>query len=63
MSVYGRILGLTTIWCKNKQASSVMDTSEEPCEPAVAITSITLGFSSSSRLYMPSHVAIPTSLL
>lgn len=60
MSVYGRILGLTAIRCKNEQASSVMDTSKELCEPAVAVT---LGLSSSSRLYMPSHVAIPVSLL
>jgi len=63
MSMYGRILGLAAIQCKNEQASFVIDASEDPCEPAVAITSIILGFSSSSRLYMPSQVVIPVSLL
>ena len=61
--MYGIILGFAAILCKNEQANSVMDATEELCEPAVALTSITLGFSSSSRFYMPSQVAIPASLL
>ena len=63
MSLYVRIMGLAAILCKNEQARSVIDDVEDPCEPTVAIASITLGSSSSSKLYMPSQVVIPTSLL
>jgi len=49
MSIYERILGLDAIWCKNEQASSERDASEEPFEPTVVVTYITPGFSSLSR--------------
>ena len=63
ISVYGRILGLAAIRWRNEHASSSKDASEERCEPVTAATFIILGLSSSSSLYMLSHVDIPASLL
>ena len=63
MSIYGSILGLVTIRCRNEHACSIIDASNDPCESVVALTSITQGFSSSSRLYMPSQVDMPASMV
>lgn len=63
ISVYGGILGLAVICCKNEHASSVIDASNDPRESTVAVTSITLGFYSLSKLCMLSQVVPPASLL
>ena len=63
MYMYVRILGLASIRCKNEHASYVIDASDDPHESAISLTSIILGLSSLSRLYMPSQVVMLASLL
>ena len=63
MSVYGSILGVAAIQCKNEHASLVSEASDDLRESVVALTSIILGFSFSSRLYMPSQVDMLASLV